>query len=74
MLILDKQRAVERMLALADCGPGASPEGMPGPQRGRMHVRVAVYERRASFEAMPWRRAERRAGLLQPAGGSAVRV
>lgn len=75
MLILDKQRAVERMLSLservlAEGRPAVDPEGMPGAGRGRTHTRVAVYERRASFEATPSRRAERGAGLLQPAGGA----
>lgn len=72
MLILDKQRAVERMLALAEGPPAVHPEGMPEANRGRTHMRVAAYERRASIEATPARRAERGAtrgaGLLQPAG------
>ncbi|HLB24121.1 MAG TPA: hypothetical protein VJP07_08505 [Dehalococcoidia bacterium] len=70
MLILDKHRAVERMLALAEGHPAANPEDGRDPLHGRAYRRVAVFERRASFDATLSRRAERGAGLLRPAGGA----
>jgi SLT domain-containing protein len=70
MLILDKQRAVERMLALTAGEPAAEVEARALGGRGRGHARIAAYERRASIEATPSRRAERATGVLQPAGGA----
>lgn len=46
MLILDKQKAVEHMVALAAGGPVAEPEPRPAPGRARTYQRVARYERR----------------------------
>ncbi len=70
MLILDKQKAVERMLALAE-GHGASTDSVGESWgHGRAYTRVAVFARRASIESGMERRAERRSGLLQPAGGA----
>lgn len=50
MLILDKHKAAERMLALAqavhDGSWAAAPEASPTPTRSRSYQRVAVYERR----------------------------
>lgn len=47
MLILDKQRAVDRMVALAARGgmPGGSHAARP---LGRPYRRIAVYERRVT--------------------------
>jgi len=74
MLILDKRRAVERMLALAEGHAAGIPEDGRDLLHGRVYRRVAVFERRASFDATPSRRAERRAtrgaGLFQPVGGA----
>lgn len=47
MLILDKQKAVEHMVALAAGGPVAEPEPRPAQMRARTYQRVARYERRA---------------------------
>ena len=70
MLILDKQKAVERMLALAET-QGASTDALGASWgHGRAYTRVAVYERRASVDGAPARREERRSGLLRPAGGA----
>lgn len=70
MLILDKQMAVERMLALTVVDAEGDPEARPDLTRARTYQRIAVYQRRATVEGTPMRRAERRAGLLQPAGGA----
>ncbi|MBI5290186.1 MAG: hypothetical protein HY873_14530 [Chloroflexi bacterium] len=78
MLILDRHKAIERMLALAEGIPAAIPEDGRVPLHGRTYRRVAVYERRASFDATPSRRAERGAtlgatggaGLFPPVGGA----
>jgi hypothetical protein len=70
MLILNKQKAVERMLALTTMDLDEAPEARFDASRGRAYQRVAVYERRSSAEGTQLRRAERRAGLLQPAGGA----
>lgn len=43
MLILDKHKAVERMLALAWA---SAPEAAPASPRPRSYRRIAVYERR----------------------------
>jgi|CXWL01.1.fsa_nt_gi hypothetical protein len=72
MLILDKQKAVERMLALADVHGSRMDAEAVGASwgHGRAYTRIAVYERRASIEGAPARRSERRSGLLRPAGGA----
>lgn len=70
MLILDKHKAVERMLALAAADPALNPEAGLDLLHGRARQRVAVFERRAPVESTPERRAERRGGMLQPAGGA----
>jgi hypothetical protein len=70
MLILDKQKAVERMLALTVPLPEENPEALPELTRARAYQRVAVFERRATPENAPKRRAERRGGQLRPAGGA----
>lgn len=70
MLILDKQMAVERMLALTVADAEGDPEARPDLTRARTYQRIAVYQRRATVEGTPMRRAERRSGLLQPAGGA----
>ena len=72
MLILDKQKAVERMLALADVHGSRMDADAVGASwgHGRAFTRVAVYERRASGESSAARRTERRSGLLRPAGGA----
>ena len=50
MLILDKHKAVERMLALAWAAPtgaqATAPEALPASPRSRPYRRIAVYERR----------------------------
>ena len=70
MLILDKQKAVEHMLALAHADPALNPEAGLDLLHGRTRQRIAVYERRASVEATAERRTERAAGVLRPAGGA----
>jgi anti-sigma-K factor RskA len=70
MLILDKQKAVERMLALAAADPAMDPDEEFARLVRRSRQRVAVYERRTSAEASPQRRAERRAASLQRADGA----
>jgi len=55
MLILDKRKAVERMVALTASFEDASHdagEGRPEPRR-RTYQRVATYERRRAAEQAP---------------------
>ena len=49
MLILDKQKAVEHMVALTAGAADAEPEPQPSRQRraGRVRQRIATFERRA---------------------------
>jgi len=61
MLILDKQKAVERMVALTTGGAAAEPEQSAVRVRGRSYQRVATYERRPAAAApAPHGRSERR--------------
>lgn len=54
MLILDKQKAVEHMVALtAGEGIVAQPEGRMTRPKGRTYHRVAQYERRIAAEGSP---------------------
>jgi uncharacterized protein YoaH (UPF0181 family) len=51
MLILDKQKAIERIVELT-AQAEAAPEALPPAVRGRAHQRVARYERsRAAIAA-----------------------
>ena len=60
MLILDKQKAIERVVALAAGLVDANPEARPARPHARTYHRVATYERRPQAEAVTLRRAERR--------------
>jgi hypothetical protein len=69
MLILDKQKAVERMVALTTGSTAAEPEQPPVRARGRAHQRVATYERRPAATVPATRsRGERRRRRLEQAG------
>ena len=69
MLILDKQKAVERMVALTTGSTEAEPEQPPVRARGRGYQRVATYERRpAATVPAPHIRGERRRRRLQQSG------
>ena len=60
MLILDKQKAVERVMALTLREPAVAPEAQPVRAHVRTDHRVATYERRlVPVDAVP-RRGERR--------------
>lgn len=60
MLILDKQKAVERVMALTQREPAVAPEAQPERAHVRTYHRVATYERRfAAIDAAP-RRVDRR--------------
>jgi hypothetical protein len=73
MLILDKQKAVEHMVALAARYDGVPiPEERAPRQRGRSYQKVARYERRppTTEDAPVGRRSRTRAGVsLHPANG-----
>lgn len=58
MLILDKQKAVEHIVALTSAAPvAARPEKRPGRTRARSYHRVARYERKAAADGgLPPRR------------------
>ncbi len=75
MLILDKQKAVEHMVALMATGAiSAIPEELTAHSRGRTHQKVARYERRpAAAEDAPARRrsATRTRASMHPANGIA---
>ena len=51
MLILDKQKAVERMVALTSASTAAEPEQPPVRARARSPQRIATYERRPAAAA-----------------------
>ncbi len=60
MLILDKQKAVEHVMALTLRTPAVAPEAQPARLHARTYHRVATYERRSVVaDAVP-RRGERR--------------
>ena len=70
MLILDKQKAVEHMVALAARGPALNPEAAPAASRGRAYTKVATYERHvaaAGAEPLPQRRRPAPVTPQQPA-------
>jgi hypothetical protein len=67
MLILDKQKAVERIVALTQSRPVVEAEDPPAATRPRAYQRVAVFERRTPVA----RRVRRRERLLPSAGGAA---
>jgi hypothetical protein len=71
MLILDKQKAVERIVALTSVLVAAEPEQSSVRERGRGSRRLATYERRpAATEPapVPEGRSERRRRRLAQAG------
>lgn len=72
MLILDKQKAVEHMVALAAGGPVAEPEPRPVPGRARTYQRVARYERRpVATDAEPTTRRRHAIRIRPQTGGIA---
>jgi len=60
MLILDKQKAVERVMALTLRTPVVAPEAQPTRLHARTYHRVATYERRFVVADAAPRRGERR--------------
>ena len=56
MLILDKQRAVERVMALMSGATEAAPEAPAVHVHARTYQRIATYERRAHVGVPPARR------------------
>ncbi len=70
MLILDKQRAVEHVMALTSTAQPANPEEQSERAHARTYHRVAIYERRPASSGVPARRAERRRRRMRLFGGA----
>jgi hypothetical protein len=60
MLILDRQKAVERVVALTAGVPEVATDPPAVVPHARTYARIATYVRRARPAAMPSRAAERR--------------
>lgn len=76
MLILDKQKAVEHLVALTTVSPEVAPQRPPARARGRARQKVATFEQAApeAEMAQPPRRARTRAARprtkMRPAPGA----
>ena len=76
MLILDKQKAVERMVALMTGEPDSAPafgleEAPAMHSHARTYQRIASYERRAAA-AVPLRKMERRRRRMRMLDGPSL--
>lgn len=77
MLILDKQKAVEHLVALTTVSPEVAPQRPPARARGRVRQKVATFEHAApaAETAQQPRRARTRATRprteMRPAPGTA---
>ncbi len=70
MLILDKQKAVERVVALTAGEPQVETEQIAVHAHARTYQRIATYQRRAHVVAAPLRRVvERRRRRMRLVGG-----